>query len=244
MNKNSQNGNAIVMILIAVALFAALSLAFTNTSRTSSSFIGDEEAKAYANQIIAYGNDVKSAVKRLQLRGCSDTEISFENNIVTDYVNPNAPTDQSCHLFNVAGAGLQWQSPPPSIENSATFSGWQPTGFFGLTGVATPSGNVACYVQTNPAECAELIVFLYLAENKNLCLKINNNLNITNPSNSPPVSNTAGMGHMYTTAGAFTGTYDGSTSFHHVPDIWGEPAGCFQYHATNDYFFYKVLIAR
>jgi len=116
--KNTQNGNAIAMILVAVALFAALGYAFSNTSRTSNRFLSDEEAKAYANQIISYGNEVRQAVKRLTLRGCSDTEISFENNVVSGYTNPNAPTDKSCHVFDIAGGGINYNNPPKKLLDS------------------------------------------------------------------------------------------------------------------------------
>lgn len=114
---NKESGSAILWILVAVALFAALNFAFNSNSRTSTSFLDDAEAEAYAKQIIQYGNEVKSAVKRLQLRGCSDTEISFENNVVSGYTNPNAPSDRSCHVFDVAGAGLSWR------EFNALFTG-------------------------------------------------------------------------------------------------------------------------
>ncbi len=107
---NKESGSAILWILVAVSLFAALNYAFNSSSRTSTSLITDAEAEAYANQIIQYGNAVKAAVKRLQLRGCSDTEISFENNIVAGYENLNAPDDGSCDIFNTAGGGLQWNS--------------------------------------------------------------------------------------------------------------------------------------
>lgn len=107
-NENNQSGSAILWILVAVALFGALNFAFNSSSRTGTSLLTDTEAEAYANQIIQYGNEVKNAVKRLTLRGCDDTEISFENNIVTTYTNTNAPTNRSCHVFDSAGGGLTW----------------------------------------------------------------------------------------------------------------------------------------
>jgi len=113
-NQNSnESGNAIIWILIAVGLFASLNYAWTSTSRNSTSILDDSEAKAYASQIIAYGNEVKATVKRLQLRGCDETEISFENNIVLNYVNPNAPSNKSCHVFDIAGGGLSWKEFEP-----------------------------------------------------------------------------------------------------------------------------------
>lgn len=114
MNKKNKNfsterGSAILWILVAVGLFAALNFAFNSNTRTSTSLLDDTQAEAYANQVIQYGNEVKSAVKRLQLRGCSDIEISFKNNVVSGYENLNAPDDGSCDVFNIAGGGLTWK---------------------------------------------------------------------------------------------------------------------------------------
>ncbi|CAG0906291.1 unnamed protein product, partial [Cyprideis torosa] len=51
------NAASDLMVAALVALFAALGYAFSNTSRTSTSFLTEEETSAYANQIIAYGNE-------------------------------------------------------------------------------------------------------------------------------------------------------------------------------------------
>lgn len=107
-DNNGECGNAIFMILLGVALFAALGYAFMGSSRTSTTLLTDEQATTYANQIIAYSNEVKNAVKRLQLRGCDDDEISFENNVVAGYENTNAPTSKKCHVFDIAGGGVSW----------------------------------------------------------------------------------------------------------------------------------------
>jgi hypothetical protein len=227
MNKTaSQNGNAIVMILIAIALFAALGVAFSNTSRTSSSFITDEEAKAYANQIIAYGNEVKSAVKRLQLRGCSDTEISFENNIVSGYENPNSPPDKSCHIFDVAGGGLQWKSPNAKSQTSPI--NYRINGAHEISNIGK---------NCSSSECNELLIFLG-SLNENICIKINNSQNI----NSMPEN------FNYTHGFYFTGTFDDgnvllASSLEGLP-MRGKKLGCFLETSSGNYVYYNTLIAR
>ncbi|MGM0422843.1 MAG: DUF1566 domain-containing protein [Pseudomonadota bacterium] len=99
-----QNGNALFLILIGVALFAALSYAVTQSSRGG----GDiEREKRMIDQAASKECNitVKRAVKKLKLfGGCDTSEISYE---LADGTNPNpdAPADKSCHVFDPAGAG-------------------------------------------------------------------------------------------------------------------------------------------
>lgn len=164
--RNTEQGNAIFLIIVAVALFAALGYAITNTSRTSTSLLTDEETTAAANQILAYGNEIKTAVRRIELRGCDETEISFENNIVAGYTNPNAPASRKCHVFDIAGGGLTWQT-------------------FGNAEVIFSGANVINGVGKDTASDTELGFFIRdLATST--CIKINDNLG-NNLTVNPPL---------------------------------------------------------
>ena len=84
-------GNVLFYILIAVALIAALSYAVTTTSRGGGTAdISQEKAGLAASEILEYSNNIASAAAQLNLRGCRDTEISFDNTLsATDYSNTN-----------------------------------------------------------------------------------------------------------------------------------------------------------
>ncbi len=186
MNKNSQNGNAIVLIMIAVALFAALGYAFSNTSRTSSKLFTDEEASAYANQIIAYGNEIKSAVKRLQLRGCGDTEISFENRL-GNYINASAPADNSCHVFDLAGGGVTWKPAPETWRTVAE-------------DVLVPWFNGETSVVNVGSSESELILYITDLE-YSICEEINESVNGAAPSPETISAHTIGFNGTYPNLG-------------------------------------------
>jgi hypothetical protein len=242
---NNESGSAILWVLMAVALFAALNFAFNSSSRVSTSVLDDAAATAYANQIIAYGNEVKSAVKRMKLRGCSDTEISFANQmnkskdgsviLVPDGHNPNTPTDGSCEIYKSTGGNLNaWL-----LSDNHTYD-WS-----GLC--ATCSSRNSYYPRriqipgvglTNKED----ITLMGGLIKKEVCLKINNTLNVNNPSNSPPKATITGTAIP-------NGSFSDNNSLV-VTDIDGEITGkssfCGGDVAENPqgYIYYHVLLTR
>lgn len=78
----SSNGNALFLILIAVALFAALSYAITNSGRGGGN-VSKEQAEIIAAQIIDHTALMMQTIQRLELIGGYD-QILFDNS------DPNA----------------------------------------------------------------------------------------------------------------------------------------------------------
>lgn len=100
-------GNVLFLILIAVALFAALSYAVTSSSKGGGNGITKDKVKLAAAELIQYATSVEQAVSRMMLiNQCSENQISFENPIVAGYTNGSSPADKSCHVFDVAGGGI------------------------------------------------------------------------------------------------------------------------------------------
>ncbi|MEM9470135.1 MAG: hypothetical protein AAF988_08225 [Pseudomonadota bacterium] len=225
----AESGNVIVIILLAVGLFAALNYAFTSSSRTSSGFISDAQAEAYASEIIAYGNEVKQAVKRLQLRGCSDTEISFENNVVSGYTNSNSPTDNSCHIFDVAGGGLNWKNQNNSSRNLSDY--YLEDYIFNGSNMVQDLGQFA----------GELSLFAEVS--LNVCNKINNN--ISDGLGSTPAEDVNGIN--LSQSNKFIGVYSQTAGLNAYPKV---QSACFHDNSTSTgpnagyYYYYNVLISR
>ena len=91
--RRSEHGNVLFLILIAVALFAALSYVVTQSSRSGSGNIGKEDAKLAAAEILNYVTSVQTAVQTLMLRReCGINKLTFDNPFDNNaHVNPNAP---------------------------------------------------------------------------------------------------------------------------------------------------------
>ncbi len=93
-------GNVLFIILIAVALFAALSYAVSNSFRGGSETIIDEQARVAAGDVLRHMESIKSGYKYLvDIQGCSIDEVS-------DAYPATAPYD--CDLFHPQGAGIRY----------------------------------------------------------------------------------------------------------------------------------------
>ena len=95
----NENGNVLFLILIAVVLFAALSYAVTQSSRSGGSDITEESINLGLDEVLNYVTSIRMAVTRMNLTGCDiDGDITFErapfDGSDTDYTNPNNP--QAC----------------------------------------------------------------------------------------------------------------------------------------------------
>ncbi len=116
-----QSGNALFLILIAVALFAALSYAITQSGRGGGS-IEKENAQLIASRIVQYAGQVQNAVNKMRIiNGCSDIEISFHHDYDQDgilettmpdaiFLNPNT-TGNDCYVFNEEGGDIPYIQP-------------------------------------------------------------------------------------------------------------------------------------
>ena len=72
-----QQGNVLFLILIAVALFAALSYAVTKTSQSSGSGIDKENKKLELARMQQQISQIKFSIMRMQTRGVDPKDISF-----------------------------------------------------------------------------------------------------------------------------------------------------------------------
>jgi hypothetical protein len=112
----SEKGNALFLILVAIALFASISYVVVKTSGGGGADASQEIDNIKINQFFEYYTAVKSAVDLLRFsNNCSAEPISFTNDSDGDgdwtdnddgYYNPNSPNDFSCHIFHEYGGGI------------------------------------------------------------------------------------------------------------------------------------------
>ena len=234
-------GNALVFILVAIALIAALTYTLMRSDATDADAVAPEQAKIMASQILSQARNLEQAAKTLQSRGCSEGGISFENAVAAGYANANAPGDKSCHVFEREGSGLAWPVAPANANDGST---WRILAGDAVTGVSQLDDPSAC-----AAGCIDPLAVLPNV-NVIVCQQINALLGVTSSTAAPPID-----------SGNFDGTskwtdtgFDPAAAGVAVGDVGlvlsGKPAGCFE--ATNvdgvpsagTYWFYQVLLTR
>jgi len=237
--RSSERGSAVLWVFIIIALFAALNFAFMQNTRSGGggADITAEKMRLHAMEMVNYAQSVKAAVRQLLINGCDETEISFENSvsIISNYTNPNSPTNKSCHVFEPEGGGLRFLA----ISEDALDASWKATYPTRYSLPEFKSGLQFEGVGTGESELHMHIGFL----DKKACLAINKILGVSNPGGEPPVDLNSG-GNIF-----FLGTYDppkadgiGDDGGHDLP---GRMVFCRQNNISPaNYQFNQVLIAR
>lgn len=112
MRSNNQ-GNVLFIIIIAVALFAALSYAVSNGMRGGGDIVTDKQAEIAASSLLRSLEDISTGFKFLWTeQGCSIDEISFaepgKEAGSRDFGAKSPKADESCHVFSPQGAGVSY----------------------------------------------------------------------------------------------------------------------------------------
>lgn len=243
-SKDGQRGIVIGPILFLIAIIGVLAAAIAAGTGGFSGSSSTSGAKVLASAILDYANTVKIGVDRVMANGCSDTEISFENPIVSAYTNPNAPSDKPCHVFDVNGGGITYKKPPSAAledtylsnsYNSYNFGNWL---FAGLACIRNLGNCVA------PSYTGDLKMILTNLRPE-VCREINQRLGRPVPANDAAYTPGGCPGGIGRFSGSYTpgGVIDGNSAK-------GSLTGCFKTHpvcsgnSPQGYNFYQVLIVR
>lgn len=231
-------GNALVFILVAIALVAALTFSLMRSDATDADAIAPEQAKIMGGQILSQARSLEQAVKTLQARGCGEGGISFENSVIAGYANANAPADKSCHVFEREGTGLSWPLPSPHANDG---SPWRILGGNAVGGVSQLDDPSGC-----TAGCIDPMAVL-----PNVTLTVCQQLNaLSGFAATPPVDTGDFDGTSKMTDAGFNATATGESVSAAGGGLTGRRSGCFQATAVNGvpvagaYWFYHVLIVR
>ncbi len=212
-------GNVLFYILIAVGLLSALSYVVAQSSRGSASGMTKEKASLEATQLLEFSNILGNAAAQLRLRGCAESELSFDNAVDSStYDNSSAPADESCHIFSLKGAGVQYNSSIDALY----------TGSYVITDVGT----------AQPDLVVDVVVDKLVCEAVNARLDIENNGSEGPPSDE--LSGGAAFDGTYSAVAGAPGRIDDA-------GLVGKSAGCRTDSGSGSeavFKFYKVLLAR
>lgn len=177
------------------------------------------------------------------MRGYSNTQISFENDFVLGYSNPNCTIDE-CKIFTLNGGGINYQMPKPDWLDS-DYSSELRYGelYFHATASADGAG-------TNSDD---LIMFIpYVG--KDICIAINKALGIKPLSDEVPSETNGPFAINIKFSGTYGFAYDlkvsGNATTGEPNILSGKMAGCTKASGTastpplGSYHYFQVLIAR
>lgn len=186
--KDRSRGNALFLILIAVALFAALSYAITQSSRGGGT-VTRETGLIAAAQATQFMSTVRTAVTRMVLLGAPPNGIGF-----------NHPASGSNDVFSPNGGGVNYAALPPNIGNATDW---------GFVDINHPTnGEYIRNVGTN-TNVSGRDVFGGIADvTLQVCTAINKELGLSNP---PAVnSKITGYAATYSVGNNVIDAYPGS----------------------------------
>ncbi len=165
-NLSSAKGNALFLILIAVALFAALSYAVTQSGRGGGS-IQREQTAIQAAQVLQYLQYVKHSHDRLRI-ALSATQVRFSVPDATEagrvYVGNTFIAGNAVGLYDADGGAMQYQKVPTSWQEQA-YAGYSDALSYNVQALEIAGAELG-----SPA-ADEYLVMKYLS--KGICEEIN-----------------------------------------------------------------------
>lgn len=216
-----ESGNAFMMVLIGIVLFAALAFTFTRSGRQGVSNVSTQEASLIAGDVISYGQAIERGVNRMRVKGVSESDIDF---VGANGAYDNAScTEDKCEVFNAGGGQQVWQ---PVVTKANNGDAWIFTGDVSVANLGQDDGT---------AKSSELIAFMPNVHSA-ICMEINRKLGVDNPADAPPAA--TGAVNFST---LYTGTFTAGDAIAGA-QLNGKRAGCFA--VGTVYHYYQVLLAR
>ena len=127
---NSESGNVLFMVLIAVALIGLLTATVSRSNRPDGANIDKEALILRASEVQRYASELERAVTFIMQNGVSESDVRFAHyNASSDYGDLGADADKRDQVFDREGGGANYRDPPEGINDG---SAWE---FYGGTHV-------------------------------------------------------------------------------------------------------------
>ncbi|MGB4107269.1 MAG: hypothetical protein WBK55_05685 [Alphaproteobacteria bacterium] len=231
----SEKGNVLFLILIAVALFAALSYAVTQSSRSGGGDANNETNLISSAQITQYPSSIRTAIIRMMVSSNTSAN-TLEFNSPSDF---GACTNSNTRcVFHPQGGGATYVLAPEDVVTGSSPQAWVFNGQNEVFLVGTSGGG-----NNETSTTAEIMAILPNVETS-ICNRINTELGV----GAAAVADTGinidtnmgtGSGGTWVTALASGGT-GGTLGEGAAAALNGQAFGCFSQGGAN--YYYHVLI--
>lgn len=232
----SEAGNVLFLILIAVVLFAALSYAVTQSSRSGGGGADGEANLVNSAQITQYPASVRTAIVRMIIGGVDVTQLNFDPPSAFGATCTGNPTP--C-VFHPNGGGATYVTAPAAVTANGGQGQWLFTSDFAIEDIGTTAND---------------IIALLPGVGASICQRLNTELGIPhagdgdgdNIGQGPTTDPVDSALNMDSTSGLGIGTAaNGVAAFFMDGDFKGQPFGCYDTEGANDpNVYYHVLVER
>lgn len=238
--RRGESGNVLFLILIAVALFAALSYAVTQSTRSGGGDATSETNLVNSAQLTQYPAGIRTAMVRMIIGGENAENLEF--NAPSEFGNCGATvanvTFERC-VFHPEGGGATYQTASADLMAGATGGEWIINSENEINLIGTTVGGDAA-----DSGSADIIAFLP-GISQGLCDRINQELGIASAATESGIIFTQASRMVNDgTATSIAASGTGPTIGEGAASVFdGQPYGCFQQPAGT-YNYYHVLIER
>ncbi len=222
-DRMAKSGNAMIYILLALALLGALTMTMMRGNETGGDDLTQDEAELLALQVIAYASTAKNAVDQMVMSGSPVNSLNFT--LPSDPTFNNAPIIHK--VFHPAGGGLIYKTPDPKIFISLASTTPSPGWYIG---------------QFNNTEwtptAANDVMFSAVYIKREICEAINKK--ITGSTVIPTHSNI--RRHIVDTQYHGLGNSNFTVASSACPSCNGFPSLCISSNPAQYYSYYSILL--
>ena len=229
--RSSERGNVLFLILIAVALFAALSYAVTQSTRSGGGDASRETTLVKSSTITHYPASIKTAIVRMLVsNGVAATALLFD--APSDFSLLTTDALRAANVFHPTGGGSAYTMAPASVMANNSPGTWRFNGSNQILNIGSDTAD-------NTAN--DIIAFLP-GVSQGICERIHTQLGIgTVPPETGIVFTEAAdkdVGNPNLPAYASSAIIGGGTA----AVLNGQPQGCFIQSST--YVYYHAVVER
>lgn len=234
---NAQSGNVLFLILIAVALFAALSYAVTSSSRSGAGDAGSETNLVNSALLTQYPSAIRTGIIRMIVsNGVDQVNLNFDRPV--DFATVCNATPAPC-VFHPSGGAATYIAGSAEVREAGSQADWIFTSDWLITDIGSTANDIIAFLP---------------GIKPSVCKKINSELGITGgtdtdgdgvpagPTAVPVLADAMDSGNLLIGPAADGAHTIGQTAF------VGQAFGCYDsIDATvtaNDLIYYHVLVER
>lgn len=223
-NDDRKRGNAMIYILLALALLGALTMTMMRGNETGGDDLSKDEAELMATQMIAYAASAKQTVDQMIMSGTPVNSLNF--------ILPSDPafnTGSHIHkVFHPAGGGLTYKSADKKIfisTNPGISPGWYAGRFNN--------------VEWTPTTAQDVLISAY-GIHQSICEQINKK--ISGAATIPTF--TRDFSRSFTVDPIHHGGTPQNLLGTDCPLCEGNPSFCAKALSGNFYVYYNIIVAR